>query len=199
MRGQIVRQPFNTALNIILKMSKTPLNYWAEFVVDVPLGAVLISAGLRHNELGSIAVFLTILTGLFLFSFIEYSFHRWLFHGSVQFMTRGHRAHHDNPLGYDSLPFFLPALMLLAITGICILFMPTSYAFLLAGTIVLGYAIYGIGHFTIHHHRFHQALARDWAASHHIHHYHAETNFGVTTPLWDILLGTRYVYDHKRT
>ena len=77
MRGQIVRQPFNTALNIILKMSKTPLNYWAEFVVDVPLGAVLISAGLRHNELGSIAVFLTILTGLFLFSFIEYSFHRW--------------------------------------------------------------------------------------------------------------------------
>jgi sterol desaturase/sphingolipid hydroxylase (fatty acid hydroxylase superfamily) len=198
-QGQITKQLFNAVMSTILKMSKTPLNYWAEFAVDIPLGVVLISAGLRHSELGPIAVFFTILLGLFLFSFIEYFFHRWLFHGPVQFLARSHRAHHENPLGYDSLPFFLPALILLAITGICTLFMSTSYAFLLTGTIVLGYAIYGLSHFTIHHYRFQQALAREWAANHHIHHYHANTNFGVTTPLWDILLGTRYVYEHKRT
>jgi hypothetical protein len=29
--------------------------------------------------------------------------------------------------------------------------------------------------------------------AHHVHHYHPGTNFGVTTPLWDVLLGTRYV------
>jgi hypothetical protein len=95
-------------------MSKTPLNYWAEFAVDIPLGVVLIFAGLRHSELDSITIFLTILLGLFLFSFIEYSFHRWLMHGSVQIFVQGHRAHHENPLGYDSLPFFLPALILWA-------------------------------------------------------------------------------------
>jgi 4-hydroxysphinganine ceramide fatty acyl 2-hydroxylase len=194
-----IKQLFNKALNTILELSKTPLNYWAEFAVDIPLGVVLISAGLRHSGPGPVAVSLIILVGLFLFSFIEYFFHRWLFHGPVQFLSRSHWAHHENPLGYDSLPFFLPALMLLLITGICTFFMPVSYAFLLTGTILLGYAIYGLSHFTIHHHRFQQTFAREWAANHHIHHYHADTNFGVTTPLWDILLGTRYVYEHKRT
>jgi sterol desaturase/sphingolipid hydroxylase (fatty acid hydroxylase superfamily) len=33
---------------------------------------------------------------------------------------------------------------------------------------------------------------RRWAGFHNIHHYHPETNFGVTTGLWDVLLGTRY-------
>jgi len=182
----------DTLLNAISMLSKTPLNYWAEFAVDIPFGAVLIFAGLRSNELGPIAVVLTILLGLFLFSFIEYSFHRWLFHGSAQIMAQGHRAHHENPLGYDSLPFFLPALILLALTGVLVLLMPVKYAFLLTGAITLSYVIYGLWHFTIHHHLFHNVFARNWAANHHIHHYHVDTNFGVTTPLWDIVFGTRY-------
>ncbi len=182
----------DTLLNTILMLSKTPLNYWAEFAVDILLGAMLIFAGLRGNELGPIAVVLTILLGFFLFSIIEYSFHRWLFHGSVQIMAQGHRAHHENPLGYDSLPFFLPALILLALTGVLALLIPAKYSFLLTGIITLSYVIYGLSHFTIHHHRFHYVFARTWAANHHIHHYHANTNFGVTTPLWDIVLGTRF-------
>ena len=80
-------RPFDTVLKTITKLTKTPLNYWAEFFVDIPLGVVLISAGLRHSELGPIAVFPTILLGLFLFSFIEYFFHRWLFHGPVEFIA----------------------------------------------------------------------------------------------------------------
>ena len=182
----------DTLLNAILRLSKTPLNYWAEFAIDIPLGAVMIFACLRSNEFGPIAFVLTILLGLFLFSIIEYSFHRWLFHGSVQIMAQGHRAHHENPLGYDSLPFFLPALSLLALTVVFVMLMPAKYAFLLTGTIALSYVIYGLSHFTIHHHLFHYVPARNWAAHHHIHHHHADTNFGVTTPLWDIVFGTRY-------
>ena len=182
----------DTLLNAILKLSKTPLNYWAEFAVDIPFGAVMIFVSLRSNNFGPVAIVLTILLGLFLFSIIEYSFHRWLFHGSVQIMAQGHRAHHENPLGYDSIPFFLPALTLLAFIVVFLMLMPANYAFLLTGTIALSYVIYGLSHFTIHHHRFHYILARNWAANHHIHHYHADTNFGVTTPLWDIVFGTRY-------
>jgi sterol desaturase/sphingolipid hydroxylase (fatty acid hydroxylase superfamily) len=191
-------QLFDTLLNAISKMSKTPLNYWAEFAVDIPLGVVLIFAGLQGNELNPIAVFLTILLGLFLFSIFEYSFHRYLFHGSMQIMAQSHRAHHENPLGYDSLPFFLPALILLALTGVFVLLMPANYAFLLTGTIALNYVTYGLSHFTIHHHRFHYVLTRNWAANHHIHHYHFDTNFGVTTPLWDELLGTRYIINKSK-
>jgi sterol desaturase/sphingolipid hydroxylase (fatty acid hydroxylase superfamily) len=31
-----------------------------------------------------------------------------------------------------------------------------------------------------------------------VHHYHPDTNFGVTTPLWDILLRTRYVRQPRK-
>jgi len=162
-------QLVDTFLNAVSKLSKTPLNYWAEFAVDTPFGAVLIFTSFQSNELDPIAVVLTILLGLFLFSIIEYSVHRWLFHGSVKIIAQGHRAHHENPLGYDSIPFFLPALILLALTGVLVLLMPANYAFLLTGAIALSYYIYGMSHFTIHHHHFHNVLARNWAANHLIH------------------------------
>lgn len=192
------RSLFDSLLNAAATMSRTPLNYWAEFVVDIPFGAGLLVAGLRQRERGSVAAFLFILLGLFLFSMIEYAFHRWLFHGSVQVLAQGHRAHHANPLGYDSLPFFLPAAVLLMLIGVFVLFMPVQHACILVGTITLSYVAYGLGHFFIHHHRFQHGLSRQWAAHHHIHHYHPEYNFGVTTPLWDIVLDTRYRYDHKK-
>ena len=201
-RGSVAMQvqksrAFEALLNVISRMTRTPLNYWGEFAVDIPFGMGLIIAGLRSKELDRLSAFLIILLGLFLFSLLEYSFHRWLFHGSVQIMARGHRAHHENPMGYDSLPFIFPALVLLALLGVLVLFISADSAMLLIGTITISYVAYGLSHFTIHHHRFHYAPARNWAARHQIHHYHPDANFGVTTPLWDNVFGTRYVYDHK--
>jgi sterol desaturase/sphingolipid hydroxylase (fatty acid hydroxylase superfamily) len=199
MQEQMIRRLCGGVLDSIVQMSRTPANYWAEFALDIPVGIVLIFEGLRHHDIRPGAVFLTILFGLFLFSFCEYFFHRWLFHGSMMpLMAKGHHAHHVNPLGYDALPFFLPALVLLGLTGGYVLLMPARYAFLLSGAMAFGYVTYGLSHFSIHHTRFRNHLARRWAANHHIHHYHSESNFGVTTPLWDILLGTRYVWNHKR-
>ncbi len=180
----------------ILKLSRTPANYWGEFVLDLPLGIFLVGAGLQSFDDHPVLALLTFLTGLFVFSFFEYFFHRWMFHGSIRVMVEGHRAHHENPLGYDSIPFFLPALILLGLVGICVLLMPTGYAFLLTGTIAFGYVTYGLSHFMIHHSHFRRGLTRRWAAKHHIHHFHPDSNFGVTTPLWDILLRTRYL-QHK--
>ncbi len=193
MPGWTPRRLFDAALSNLSKMSTTPLNYWAEFGVDVPLAAALILLGLHRNELSSVEVLATVLSGLFLFSLIEYSFHRWLLHGSVRILAEGHRAHHEKPQGYDSLPFFLPGLILLALTGLLVCLMPASIAFLLIGTIALGYSIYGLSHFVLHHHRFRRGLARSWAATHHVHHSRIDTNFGVTTPLWDMVMGTRYL------
>ena len=78
-------------------MSKTSLNYWSDFAIDIPLGIILIVTGLRNHELGFIPVPLAMLLGMFLFSFAEYSVHRWLFHGSVTVLAQGHHAHHENP------------------------------------------------------------------------------------------------------
>ena len=195
---QINMSLFDVALSFILNMSKTRANYWGEFAIDIPLGVVLIFASLRRHDLSPLAVVLTIGFGLILFSFFEYFIHRWLFHGSVRIMAEGHNAHHLNPMGYDSLPFFLPAMVLMILTGIFVLLMPMSKAFLLTGTITFGYVTYGLSHFSIHHTSFHQSWAKHWSAHHLIHHRHTDSNFGVTTSTWDVLLGTRYVYDRKK-
>ena len=108
-------------------------------------------------------------------------------------MEPGHRKHHENPLGYDSLPFFLPPLVILAIAALFGLVLPASHALLLSGGLAAGYAIYGLSHGIIHSTSFRHPLSRRWAARHHIHHHHPDKNFGVTTPLWDIILGTRHV------
>jgi sterol desaturase/sphingolipid hydroxylase (fatty acid hydroxylase superfamily) len=192
MQDSLIGRFFGLALDPLVRLSRTRVNYWLEFVLDTALGMVfLMEAVLRHAR--PLAVVSLVLLGLFVFSFIEYFFHRWLFHGSLRLMAQGHAAHHGDPRGYDSLPFFLPALVLTALSGLAMLVMSTADALLLSSGIALGYVTYGLSHFLIHHMRFRRAFIRKWAAYHHIHHYHPDRNYGVTTPLWDILLGTRYV------
>ena len=189
----------DAALKPIVRMSATRANSRAGLVADVVIAMALIFAGLRHADVSPLPALLTIACGLLLFSLVEYCFHRWLFHGWVQIMERGHHKHHLDPLGDDSLPFFLPPLGMLLLAGIFDLAMPTSYALLLAGAMACGYSAYGLSHSIIHNTRFRHPLSRRWAAIHHIHHHHPGTNFGVTTPLWDILLGTRYVSHRGRS
>jgi sterol desaturase/sphingolipid hydroxylase (fatty acid hydroxylase superfamily) len=181
----------------LAKLSRARLNARAGLVADTVIGVALLGAGLRQVGVATAAV--TILCGLTLFSLVEYAFHRWLFHGYVELMAQGHRQHHENPAGYDALPFFVPPLAMLALAGVLATFAPTGIALLLTGALAAGYAAYGLGHTAIHSRRFRQRLTRRWAANHHIHHHHPDRNFGVTTPLWDIVLGTRYVPARHRT
>ena len=181
------------ALDAIVRMSSTRANYWAEVAVDAGLALLLSVEGWRHLHGGTIEALLALVLGLLVFSFVEYFFHRWMFHTRVPLFAEGHRQHHQQPLGYDSLPFFLPSAVLLLLTGLFALVIPTGFALMMMGAVTLGYIIYGLSHFSIHHMRFKHPLLRRWAAGHHVHHYHPDSNFGLTTPLWDVLLGTRYV------
>lgn len=193
MQQPMMRNLARASLDAIVRMSSTRANYWAEVVVDATLAVLLTVEGWRHHTGGALSVTLAVLLGLLAFSFVEYFFHRWMFHTRVPLFAEGHRLHHERPLGYDSLPFFLPSAVLLTLTGLCLLIAPTGLTLLLMGAVTFGYIAYGLSHFIIHHVRFKQPLLRRWAAHHHVHHYHPDSNFGLTTPLWDVLLGTRYV------
>ena len=198
MQQPMKRNLLRTGVDAIVRMSATRANYWTEVGVDVTLCLVLLAEGWRLHAGRPLTALLVFGLGLLVFSFIEYFFHRWMFHTRVPLFEQGHRMHHAQPLGYDSLPFFLPAAVLLSLTGLLVLVMPTGLALLMAGAMTLGYIAYGLSHFTIHHVRFRQPLLRRWAAAHHVHHYHPDSNFGVTTPLWDVLLGTRYVRQSRK-
>ncbi len=185
-------------VDAIVRMCATRTNYWVEVGVDTVLALWLAVAGWRLHAGGPLTALLAFGLGLFAFSFIEYFFHRWMFHTRVPLFEQGHRTHHERPLGYDSLPFFLPPAVLLALAGLFVLILPTGFALMLAAAITFGYIIYGLSHFIIHHVRFKQPLLRRWAGAHHVHHYHPDSNFGLTTPLWDVLLGTRYVRQARK-
>jgi sterol desaturase/sphingolipid hydroxylase (fatty acid hydroxylase superfamily) len=203
MKDGTMQQPkkqnlLRSGVDAIVRMSATRTNYWAELGLDLTLCLLLLVEGWHRHAGSPLLALLALGLGLFAFSFIEYFFHRWMFHTRVPLFEQGHRTHHEQPLGYDSLPFFLPAAVLLMLAGVFVLIMPTGFALLMASAITFGYVIYGLSHFTIHHVRFKQPLLRRWAASHHVHHYHPRSNFGVTTPLWDVLLGTRYVRQPRK-
>jgi len=198
-----MQQPMKQSLirsgvDAIVRMSSTRTNYWAEVGVDTTLGLLLVVEGWRLHGGNPLTALLAVGLGLFAFSFIEYFFHRWMFHTRVPLFEQGHRTHHEQPLGYDSLPFFLPAVVLLTLAGLFVLIMPIGIALLMAGAITFGYIIYGLSHFIIHHVRFKHPWLRRWAGAHHVHHYHPDSNFGLTTPLWDVLLGTRYVRQPRK-
>jgi sterol desaturase/sphingolipid hydroxylase (fatty acid hydroxylase superfamily) len=179
--------------NLFSRLSVTRFNARAGLMSDVVIGLALLAAGLAVNTFGIAIAVATIATGLLVFSFVEYCFHRWLFHVFATPARDGHDKHHADPQGYDALPFFMPPLAMLALAGGLALIAPLSTALLLSGALASGYAAYGVAHTIIHAVRFRRALPKRWAAHHHVHHHHSGSNYGVTTPLWDILLGTRYV------
>lgn len=174
------------------KLSTSRFNLRAGLTCDGLVSVSLIVAALWYGQMRAAMAALTVIAGLTAFTFIEYAAHRWLFHGHTGPFEAGHDNHHLHPLGYDALPFFLPPACMCALAGIFALAIPTGYALLLAGVIAAGYAAYGLAHVVIHVRRFKSPLMRRWAGFHNIHHFHPDTNFGVTTGLWDVLLGTRY-------
>jgi sterol desaturase/sphingolipid hydroxylase (fatty acid hydroxylase superfamily) len=183
----------NASLQWLARLSASRFNCYAGLTSDVAVALALIAAGLWRNDLRIATMLLLVPCGLLIFSLIEYGIHRWLFHGPFSMFEEGHRRHHEQPQGYDALPFFAPPLAYLALAALLSYLMPTSAALLLGGSVAAGYAAYGLSHWIMHNFRFRSPTLRAWAAAHHVHHYHPERNFGVTSPLWDLLLRTQYI------
>lgn len=182
----------DAALHGLERMAVTKANHRAAMIANAGMSLLLVTLGIERHDMNPVRALATFLFGLLLFTLVEYSFHRWLFHGPEHAMERGHRRHHLAPTGIDSLPFFLPPVCLLVIAGALAEVTPLGYALLLTGAIACGYFAYGQCHESIHRSRYRSSLARRWAAHHHVHHHHPDRNFGVTSPLWDIVFRTRY-------
>jgi NADH:ubiquinone oxidoreductase subunit 5 (subunit L)/multisubunit Na+/H+ antiporter MnhA subunit len=186
-------------LRSIERLSTTRANGYAGLVADTGVAAALLMAAARQADAHLVSAAPLVAIGVLVFSLVEYSMHRWLFHGSVAIFEQGHRKHHEQPEAHDSLPFFLPPLAMLALAAVLAGLIATTPALWLSGGIAAGYAAYGLTHTAFHALRFRQRWAQRWAAAHHIHHHHAGSNFGVTSPLWDLLLQTRYVSARHRS
>jgi 4-hydroxysphinganine ceramide fatty acyl 2-hydroxylase len=179
---------------VLEHVTASPLNYRAAYVLDFVVPVVLAFVGWRAG-LGVVAAGASFLAGAFAFSFIEYAIHRWLFHTPPSFMSTVHARHHDDPHDATALPCITSTVMSL------VFWAPLSplagagvAAFTISG-IMAGYFWYAVLHHLEHHVRINAVpwrwLKQRWAM-HSVHHKLPDRNFGVTTSLWDRLLGTHY-------
>jgi sterol desaturase/sphingolipid hydroxylase (fatty acid hydroxylase superfamily) len=143
--------------------------------------------------------------GLFAWTWVEYTLHRFVFHfrprnpwqERISFLFHG--VHHAQPLSKTrlvmppavSIPLALVLYALLRLVARAILGLDQWVAPVFSG-LVIGYLAYDMLHYSTHHLR----VRWPWFVflrRYHMHHHTQTPNlrFGVSSPLWDIVFGTK--------
>ncbi len=185
--------------SLVRNISKSRFNYWASYVVDFSCPAVFAYLGVRYR-LSWPVILASAVIGLFVFTLVEYSIHRWLLHDPRSVLFQAHEAHHLEPEKPSA--FLFPA-SFLVLMPIWLLLSDVlrihSAAFFLCG-FSAGYFYYGALHHFEHTTRINQIpfrwLQGRWAA-HSVHHRLDNRNFGVMTSFWDYVFKT-HQRDKKR-
>ncbi|MTI31830.1 sterol desaturase family protein [Xanthovirga aplysinae] len=151
---------------------------------------------LYHLSIGIVIGFFLI--GWFSFTLIEYLTHRYVFHMVANTDLRKklqytmHGVHHEFPK--DKMRLAMPPILSLAL-GLLLLwifnFIMGAYAWAFVPGFAVGYSMYLGVHYVVHAYPPPKNVLRKLWEHHAIHHYKdPERAFGVSSPLWDFLLGT---------
>ncbi|MFC3417017.1 sterol desaturase family protein [Algoriphagus hitonicola] len=136
--------------------------------------------------------------GYIFFTFVEYMMHKYFFHmepdtpmkDKLQYSVHG--VHHDYPKDKDRLamPPFVSAAYA-AIAYLVFKLIMGDFAFYFLPGFLIGYASYLGVHYIVHAYNPPKNFLKILWVNHAIHHYKdPDVAFGVSTPLWDIILGT---------
>jgi sterol desaturase/sphingolipid hydroxylase (fatty acid hydroxylase superfamily) len=154
----------------------------------------------RNEGLSWLENLLLISFGIVSWTLIEYILHRFIFHYSARsafgkkFVYAAHLSHHEMPRTANH--FFSSMLLSLPVAsaylaGAWIATGSLRAAALLFAGLTAGYFCYEWLHFQAHHRRPRLRLFRYLRKYHLLHHYQTpELRFGVTSPLFDMLMGT---------
>ncbi len=172
--------------------------------ISIPITMFLVMAlisyyvGITQTEISIFTGIILTLSGLFTFTFVEYMMHKYFFHmepntpikDKIQYSVHG--VHHDYPRDKDRLamPPFVSAAYAVILYLIFKLIMGDFAYYFLPGFLI-GYAGYLSVHFIVHAYQPPKNFMKALWVNHAIHHYvNPDAAFGVSTPLWDYILGT---------
>ena len=187
----------NAAAPVLRQICASQTNYRLSFVFDTGTVVALVGLGVYYSAdatgwewLSAIASFIA---GAFVFTFIEYAMHRWLYHAKKGFASENHHVHHVDPFGPSAMPCPCGSIVTTLLWCLCLPALGKTAASFFIGGMATGYLYYGVLHHLHHHIRVSIApagwLKTRWRA-HARHHACVDRNFGVTTSLWDHLFGT---------
>ncbi len=139
-----------------------------------------------------------LLLGLLAFTLVEYLMHKYFFHmvpntklkDKLQYSVHG--VHHDYPKDKDRLamPPFISAFYALVLYLVFDFIMVDLALYFLPGFLI-GYALYLGVHYVVHAYQPPKNFLKILWVNHAIHHYkNPDVAFGVSSPLWDFILGT---------
>lgn len=141
--------------------------------------------------------------GIFIWTFVEYIMHRFVFHYAppdkpwaqrMHFIFHG--VHHDYPSDAKRL-VLPPSVSIPLATGFYFLFkaiLPVNYIFGFFPGFILGYLFYDISHYAIHHFNFKGAIWKKIKQHHMLHHYQdPDKGYGVSSPLWDKVFRSDFI------
>lgn len=186
--------------NFLESMSK--VHFSVPLYVYVPLIGFLFYEGLFVAQLSAFTFFEFFIAGLFIWTFTEYILHRFVFHylPKPQWALRlhfiFHGVHHDYPSDAKRLVMPLSASIPLA-TGFYFLFkqmLPVNTIYPFFSGFILGYLMYDMSHYAIHHFNFKGNFWKNIKQHHMLHHYQDPTKgYGVSSPLWDKIFRSDFV------
>jgi hypothetical protein len=91
-----VRQIGCVSRSLVRTISESRTNYWASYVIDLACPFLFVHLGMRHQSNWP-SIIVSCLSGLVVFSLIEYSIHRWLLHNPKSALFHLHETHHNFP------------------------------------------------------------------------------------------------------
>ena len=183
-------------------MSK--VHFSVPLFIYLPVVAYFLYMSIGFYSLSFITIFPLFILGVFVWTFTEYTLHRFIFH----FVPKGelgkkmhfifHGVHHDYP--NDSKRLVMPPSVSVPL-AVLFYFL---FKLILGQTLVapffigfiIGYIFYDMTHYAIHHYNMHNKF---WLfiKNHHMKHHYKDPlkGFGVSSPLWDDIIGTNFPED----
>ena len=153
------------------------------------------------RQLGLAGFFVFFLVGLLVWSATEYLLHRFIFHyypisgigKRIHFIFHG--VHHDYPKDKKRLVMPLSASIPMATIFYFLFFLvlQQNQLFAFFPGFLLGYLIYDMLHYAMHHYNFKSGIMKKIKQHHMLHHYHdSSKGYGVSSALWDDILQTKF-------
>lgn len=180
--------------------------------IAVPLGiyflgsSMLLYLGFSQSLLSISEGFFAFFSGLVFWTFFEYLAHKHIFHmlptnkvkERIQYTFHG--VHHEYPRDKERLamPPAASVMILTAMFFVLRMFMG-SYVYAFLPGFVIGYSLYLFVHYAVHSYKPPRNFLKVLWINHSIHHYKDDAvAFGVSSPLWDFIMGTLPENTHQR-
>ena len=175
---------------------------WSPVAVLFMVREVLVGSGMHASYVYLPAGFIA---GVLLWTFTEYTLHRFLFHYQAKSPTAErifflfHGVHHAQPQCKTrlvmppvvSVPLFFVVYGLIHLLMAVALGLPHWVGPVMTGLLV-GYLFYDLTHYATHHFAMRSGIWKFLKRYHMQHHYKTpNARFGVSSPLWDVVFGTK--------